>query len=122
MSTLHLAPGLASAATLEAKLRSLGLEQPVLYINEDYTHGPLRGMDDEELFPFVTSANVACGFHAGDPSTMDRTVMSALARGVRVGAHPGHADKANFGHADPIVDPCLVPLRRAPVEPTWDRH
>ncbi len=56
-----------------------------------------EGMDDEELFPFVTSANVACGFHAGDPSTMDRTVAKALARGVRVGAHPGHADKANFG-------------------------
>ena len=56
-----------------------------------------EGMDDEELFPFVTSANVACGFHAGDPSTMDRTVASALARGVHVGAHPGHADKANFG-------------------------
>ncbi|HEV2062937.1 MAG TPA: 5-oxoprolinase subunit PxpA [Thermoanaerobaculia bacterium] len=56
-----------------------------------------EGMDDEDLFPFVTSANVACGFHAGDPSTMDRTVAKALARGVRVGAHPGHADKANFG-------------------------
>lgn len=56
-----------------------------------------EGMDDEELFPYVTSANVACGFHAGDPSTMDKTVAKALARGVRVGAHPGHADKANFG-------------------------
>jgi UPF0271 protein len=56
-----------------------------------------EGMDDEKLFPFVTSANIACGFHAGDPSTMDRTVAKALARGVRVGAHPGHADKANFG-------------------------
>jgi UPF0271 protein len=56
-----------------------------------------EGMDDEELFPFVTSANVACGFHAGDPSTMDKTVANALARGVNVGAHPGYADKANFG-------------------------
>jgi UPF0271 protein len=56
-----------------------------------------EGMDDEELFPYVTSANVACGFHAGDPSTMDRTVAAALSRGVHVGAHPGHADKANFG-------------------------
>ena len=54
-------------------------------------------MDDEELLPFVTSANVACGFHAGDPYTMDKTVANALARGVHVGAHPGHADKANFG-------------------------
>jgi UPF0271 protein len=56
-----------------------------------------EGMPDDELFPYVTSANVACGFHAGDPSTMDETVAQALARGVHVGAHPGHADKANFG-------------------------
>ncbi len=56
-----------------------------------------EGMDDEELFPYVTSANIACGFHAGDPSTMDRTVANALSRGVHIGAHPGHADKANFG-------------------------
>ena len=56
-----------------------------------------EGMDDGQLFPYVTSANVACGFQAGDPSTMDETVALALARGVRVGAHPGHADKANFG-------------------------
>ena len=56
-----------------------------------------EGMDDEELFPYVTSANIACGFHAGDPSTMNRTVANALSRGVHIGAHPGHADKANFG-------------------------
>ena len=56
-----------------------------------------EGMADDEIFPYVTSANVACGFHAGDPSTMDETVAQALARGVHVGAHPGHADKANFG-------------------------
>jgi UPF0271 protein len=56
-----------------------------------------EGMADDELFPYVTSANVACGFHAGDPSTMDETVGRALSSGVRVGAHPGYADKANFG-------------------------
>lgn len=56
-----------------------------------------EGMDDDALFPYVTSANVACGFHAGDPSTMDATVAEALGRGVRVGAHPGHADRPNFG-------------------------
>src|SRR5687767_15374170 len=54
-------------------------------------------MDDAELLPYVTSANVACGVHAGDPTTMDQTVLSALRRGVRVGAHPGCADRANFG-------------------------
>jgi UPF0271 protein len=56
-----------------------------------------EGMPDEDLLPFVTSVNVACGFHAGDPATMDATVSLALARGVRVGAHPGYADRENFG-------------------------
>ena len=56
-----------------------------------------EGMADEELLPYVTSANVACGFHAGDPKTMDETVAAALARGVRVGAHPGFADREHFG-------------------------
>jgi len=56
-----------------------------------------EGLRDEEILPFVTSANVACGLHAGDPGTMDETVTLALARGVRVGAHPGYADPANFG-------------------------
>jgi UPF0271 protein len=56
-----------------------------------------EGMDDAALLPYVTSANVACGLHAGDPTTMDQTVLLALARGVRVGAHPGYPDRANFG-------------------------
>ncbi len=56
-----------------------------------------EGMDDAELLPYVTSANVACGMHAGDPTTMDQTVRLALARGVRVGAHPGYSDRSNFG-------------------------
>ena len=56
-----------------------------------------EGMDDRALLPYLTSANVACGLHAGDPTMMDTTVAEALARGVRVGAHPGYADRANFG-------------------------
>jgi 5-oxoprolinase (ATP-hydrolysing) subunit A len=56
-----------------------------------------EGMDDAQLLPYVTSANVACGAHAGDPVTMDQTVELALSRGVRVGAHPGYPDRANFG-------------------------
>jgi UPF0271 protein len=56
-----------------------------------------EGMDDAALLPFVTSANVACGVHAGDPSVMDATVTLALSRGVRVGAHPGYADRLHFG-------------------------
>jgi UPF0271 protein len=56
-----------------------------------------EGMDDAALLPFVTSANVACGLHAGDPGVMDATVTLALSRGVRVGAHPGYADREHFG-------------------------
>jgi UPF0271 protein len=56
-----------------------------------------EGMDDAALLPFVTSANVACGVHAGDPTVMDSTVTLALSRGVRVGAHPGYPDRENFG-------------------------
>ena len=59
-----------------------------------------EGMDDAAILPFLTSANVACGLHAGGPEIMDRTVMLALANGVRIGAHPGYADKANFGRTD----------------------
>lgn len=54
-------------------------------------------MDDSALIPYLTSANVACGLHAGDPSRMDETVALALTHGVRVGAHPGYPDRDNFG-------------------------
>jgi 5-oxoprolinase (ATP-hydrolysing) subunit A len=56
-----------------------------------------EGMDDSALLPFLTSANVACGLHAGDAATMDETVAGALALGVSVGAHPGYPDRENFG-------------------------
>jgi 5-oxoprolinase (ATP-hydrolysing) subunit A len=52
---------------------------------------------DAEILEQVTSANVACGFHAGDPASMRATVALALARGVAVGAHPGIADREAFG-------------------------
>src|ERR1700730_16182655 len=54
-------------------------------------------MDDANLLPYLTSANVACGLHAGDPGRMDETVAIALSLGVRVGAHPGYPDRENFG-------------------------
>ncbi len=59
---------------------------------------------DEDILEVVTSANVACGFHAGDPVIMDRTVALALAKGVAVGAHPGHHDLRGFGRR-PIQAP-----------------
>lgn len=53
--------------------------------------------DDEAIMPSISSANIACGFHAGDPHVMRKTVELALAHGVAVGAHPGLPDLMGFG-------------------------
>jgi UPF0271 protein len=53
--------------------------------------------DDDALLDVLTSANVACGFHAGDPRTMDATVRGCVARGIGIGAHPSFPDLAGFG-------------------------
>ncbi|MDQ2794645.1 MAG: LamB/YcsF family protein, partial [Bacteroidota bacterium] len=53
--------------------------------------------NDAALMPFITSANVACGFHAGDPAMMRATVRAALRHGVAIGAHPGLPDLVGFG-------------------------
>lgn len=60
-------------------------------------YGPWTMGDDAALLGVLSSANVACGFHAGDPAIMDRTVRNALARGVDVGAHVGFPDRQGFG-------------------------
>jgi len=52
------------------------------------------------LMEYLTSANIACGGHAGDEGTMERTARLALARGVRIGAHPSYPDRANFGRVE----------------------
>jgi UPF0271 protein len=52
---------------------------------------------DEEVIPLISSANIACGFHAGDPAVMKRTVSIAAKNGVAVGAHPGLPDLIGFG-------------------------
>jgi UPF0271 protein len=59
--------------------------------------GPYRVGDDEALIDVVSSANVACGFHAGDPVIMGRTVQMAKDRKVSIGAHPGLPDLMGFG-------------------------
>lgn len=59
--------------------------------------GPWAMGDDDALLGIVTSANVACGFHAGDPGIMVATAAAALARGVAIGAHPGFHDLRGFG-------------------------
>ena len=52
------------------------------------------------LMQYVTSANIACGAHAGDEAVMERTAKLAIERGVRIGAHPGYPDRANFGRIE----------------------
>jgi UPF0271 protein len=56
-----------------------------------------EGEDDLAIFPLVTSVNVACGAHAGDAETMERSVAAAARLGVALGAHPGYADREGFG-------------------------
>lgn len=60
---------------------------------------------DDEVLPFITSANIACGFHGGDPSVMRRTVAASLGRGVAVGAHPGLPDLVGFGRRAMDITP-----------------
>jgi 5-oxoprolinase (ATP-hydrolysing) subunit A len=60
---------------------------------------------DEEILNYVTSANIACGFHAGDPSTMRKTVRLALEKNVGIGAHPGLHDLAGFGRRNMAISP-----------------
>lgn len=59
--------------------------------------GPWTMGDDDALLQVVTSANIACGWHAGDADTMARTMARAVACGVGIGAHPGFADLQGFG-------------------------
>ncbi|MBH0781235.1 LamB/YcsF family protein [Nocardia bovistercoris] len=61
--------------------------------------------DDAAMLDIVTSANIACGFHAGDPSIMRRTCEVAVAKGVRIGAHIGYRDQAGFGRRAIAMDP-----------------
>ena len=60
---------------------------------------------DEQAMPFVTSVNVACGFHASDPDNMAKTVMLAKKHGVAVGAHPGYPDLVGFGRRSMALTP-----------------
>ncbi|HUL52652.1 MAG TPA: 5-oxoprolinase subunit PxpA [Opitutaceae bacterium] len=63
---------------------------------------------DAELMPCITSANIACGGHAGDVATMRAAVALALKHGVAVGAHPGFADREHFGRRDLPLSPSDV--------------
>lgn len=75
---------------------------PEISVNSDM--GEAFGLhsfgNDEALMPLIDVANVACGFHSGEPETMDSTVALAKAHGVRVGAHPGLPDLVGFGRRE----------------------
>jgi len=67
--------------------------------------GPWRMGQDETLLELVTSANIACGFHAGDPDVMAETVRLAVSRGVALGAHPSLPDRQGFGRRPMALRP-----------------
>lgn len=60
---------------------------------------------DNKIIPLISSANVACGFHASDPLVMDKTVTMAAEAGIRVGAHPGFPDLMGFGRRNMNITP-----------------
>ena len=60
---------------------------------------------DEEVIKYVSSVNVACGWHAGDPLIMDNTVKEAIKNNVAIGAHPGYPDLMGFGRRNMDISP-----------------
>lgn len=60
---------------------------------------------DEEVIPYISSANIACGFHASDPAVMEKTVVMAKENNVSAGAHPGYPDLVGFGRRNMTVSP-----------------
>ncbi|HEY3217531.1 MAG TPA: 5-oxoprolinase subunit PxpA [Candidatus Limnocylindria bacterium] len=74
-------------------------------INSDLGEGAGH---DAEIMPLITSANIACGGHAGDERTMRTTVELARRHGVAIGAHPGYPDRANFGRLALKMDPLAL--------------
>ena len=82
-----------------------GRPAPVVDLNADLgeSFGNWRLGDDEALLGIVTSANIACGFHAGDPLTLRRACAGAVARGVTIGAQVSYRDLAGFGRREMTV-------------------
>lgn len=70
------------------------------------SHGNFKAGRDTEIFPHITSSNIACGMHAGDPYHIERTIDLALQYGVQIGAHPGYPDLQGFGRR-------VIPMKRA---------
>jgi 5-oxoprolinase (ATP-hydrolysing) subunit A len=78
------------------------MKQLVVDLNCDMGEGT---GNDEQLMPFISSANVACGFHAGDEETIKTTIQLAKEHGVAIGAHPSFYDRENFGRSNQTLPP-----------------
>ena len=78
---------------------------PIIDLNADLGEG---GSQDAALIALVSSANIACGGHAGDESTMRATIDACLAAGVAIGAHPGYEDREHFGRRALELSPAAV--------------
>jgi UPF0271 protein len=81
--------------------------RPTIDLNADLGEGfgQSRLAEDEALLDLVSSANIACGFHAGDATTMRATVRAAASRGVTIGAHPSYPDIPGFGRRELGLSP-----------------
>jgi UPF0271 protein len=77
----------------------------VVDLNSDLGEGAGH---DNEILDLVSSANIACGFHAGDPASIFASVQAALERGVALGAHPSFPDRENFGRTEMTMAPAEV--------------
>ncbi|HSK11877.1 MAG TPA: 5-oxoprolinase subunit PxpA [Phnomibacter sp.] len=73
------------------------MSRPIIDLNADVGEGLNT---DAELMPFITSANIACGYHAGNGETIRRTIALCLEHNVAIGAHPSFADRGNFGRKE----------------------
>lgn len=81
------------------------MEKRKIDLNSDIgeSFGVYKIGQDEEILPYISSANIACGFHAGDYNVMNKTVKMAIDRGVAIGAHPGMQDLTGFGRREMAV-------------------
>src|SRR4030095_16258525 len=73
---------------------------PNIDINCDLGEGK---PNDASIMPFISSANIACGYHAGDESTIRATIKHAIKNGLAIGVHPGFSDKENFGRVEILL-------------------
>ena len=68
------------------------------------SYGRYQLGNDEKMMSYISSCNIACGFHGGDPLVMERTLQQAIEHGVQIGAHPSYPDRSGFGRRKMDVD------------------